>query len=356
MINYGVGPAPDEVELVLFGPGYGEAIAAHLGHSHWLLVDSCLDPYARAPASAAYLDAIGVAPSMVKSIVASHWHDDHVRGMSRLADKYPDAEFGLSSAFDAQEAIAFLSAYSGSVAPSLTRGASELFETLSKRDKYFFFHQRSSILDLPLPGLEVKVTALSPVPKAVGKSIAHMASYLPPATGGTPIGHALPLSPNLEAVVIHIDFGGDAILLGADLEDHAEFGWSAVAGDAWCAKKRPATAYKVAHHGSYTGRAQRVWEDMLEKNVHAAVTPFTLGRHRLPTANDIAELKSDTENAWLTSVATRKPSMPGIQLKRLEDIARKIVPVNNGFGAVRLRKKLGTTSWHTDLFGNAVKL
>ena len=79
MIDYGVAPSPDEIEVTLFGPGYGEAIAVHLGEGTWLLVDSCIDPVSRAPASGTYLEQIGVSVNQVLAIVASHWHDDHVR-------------------------------------------------------------------------------------------------------------------------------------------------------------------------------------------------------------------------------------------------------------------------------------
>lgn len=44
MIDYGAPPAADEIEFSLFGPGYGEAVAVHLGDGTWLLIDSCIDP------------------------------------------------------------------------------------------------------------------------------------------------------------------------------------------------------------------------------------------------------------------------------------------------------------------------
>jgi metal-dependent hydrolase (beta-lactamase superfamily II) len=47
-------------------------------------VDSCVVPGAQGPVSADYLEKIGVDASAVKAVVASHWHDDHVKGMSDL--------------------------------------------------------------------------------------------------------------------------------------------------------------------------------------------------------------------------------------------------------------------------------
>ena len=72
MIDYGTPPAADEIEITLFGPGYGEAIAIHLGEGVWLLVDSCIDPDSKAPASETYLEQIGVNAEQVRAIVASH--------------------------------------------------------------------------------------------------------------------------------------------------------------------------------------------------------------------------------------------------------------------------------------------
>src|SRR6516164_161156 len=32
-------PRPDQVEISVFGPSYGECIVAHLGHGNWIVVD-----------------------------------------------------------------------------------------------------------------------------------------------------------------------------------------------------------------------------------------------------------------------------------------------------------------------------
>jgi hypothetical protein len=50
-------PAPDEVEIVIFGPGIGEAIAVHIGYNQWLLVDSCRVGNNKRPAALQYLES-----------------------------------------------------------------------------------------------------------------------------------------------------------------------------------------------------------------------------------------------------------------------------------------------------------
>ena len=48
--NVNIAPERSEIEVSLFGPGYGESIVLHLGENLWLIVDSCLDPLTRDPA------------------------------------------------------------------------------------------------------------------------------------------------------------------------------------------------------------------------------------------------------------------------------------------------------------------
>jgi len=356
MIDYGVAPATDEIEITVFGPGFGEAIAVHVGEGNWLLVDSCLEPESKLPASYDYLQRLGVRANQIRAIVASHWHDDHVRGISELANFYPDAEFIMSSALNSVEASAFLSAHTDAAAPGLTRGANEIFKVLTRRDNVFHVHQRSSILELVANGRNVRVSALSPVPAAFAQSIVHFAQYLPDRKGGSPVNHAPELKPNLEAIAIHIDFDGDAALLGSDLEDHHSCGWTAVVSDKWCSARRPSSAYKVAHHGSHTGEQAEIWTTLLEQGPSITMTPFNLGSVKLPNDEDRERIRSKSKVAYISSGASKRPQMDSAILKRLKDVCNKLTQVNAGFGAIRLRKQIGTKSWTAELFGDACSL
>lgn len=356
MIDYGTGPATDELEVTIFGPGYGEAIAVHLGANRWILVDSCIDPDSKAPAALNYFDRIGVSLERVVSVIASHWHDDHVRGLSEVVARCTSAELNISSVFNDCEALAFLAAYSGVHTPSLAKGTRELFQSVQSRDTVHFVHQRSNIVDEQIGGRRVKVSALSPVQGAFAQSVARLASFLPNPRGGTPIKHAPELKPNTESVVVHIDVDGEAILLGSDLENHSNLGWSAVISDRWVSGRTPATAYKVAHHGSHTGDTQAIWTTLLQAAPVACVTPFINGSIKLPSESDKLRIRAATPNRYISSGASRRPSMDHAQLKRLNDICGKLTPINTGFGAVRLRKVVGQQSWIVQCFGNAQQL
>jgi beta-lactamase superfamily II metal-dependent hydrolase len=355
MIDFGAGPRVDELEVVVFGPGFGECVLVHFGDGQWMAVDSCLGPDQR-PIALTYLQQVHAAPDALKIILASHWHDDHVRGISELARNYPGAEFHMSSVFNNKEALAFLAAHSSSTSGRLSRGCDELFTVVSERTMVRFDHQRSTLFHSNVGGRTVAVTAFSPVPAALGQMIATFASNLPSPAGGSPIRNAVGSKPNLEAVAVHIDIGGSAILLGSDLENHANLGWAGVLSDAYCAQKERSSVYKIAHHGSHSGEHEQIWADLLTPNVQAVATPFSLGRHRLPTDADRVRIRARTGGALLTSASSAKARIAPAQLKRLNQLASNVAPINTGFGAVRLRKAPGAPAWTSELFGDAAAL
>ncbi len=252
---------------------------------------------------------------------------------------------------NSKEASAFLAAYNGASSSELSRGTTELFEVIKKRETVLPVLQRSSILETTLNTRQVRVSALSPVPAAFAQSITNFAQYA--AKKDEAINHAPELSPNIEAVVLHVEVGDDAVLLGADLEESQGLGWSAVVADKWSTGRKAATAYKVAHHGSFTGDCNQIWTALLKPDPVAFLTPFTLGSCRLPTDTDKARLKENTPHAYISSGASRKPDIDSRQLKRLRDICKKIAQVDTGFGAVRLRKRIGKKLWQIKLFGVA---
>jgi len=187
----------------------------------------------------------------------------------------------------------------------------------------------------------------------MAQSVAHFAQYLP--KNGGAIYDAPDLKPNLEAVVVHIDLGYDAILLGSDLEDTGSLGWSALVADSWCGNRRQSTAYKVAHHGSKTGHHDLIWTKLLKPDPTVAITPFNRG-HRLPTTEDKQRIKNAAGKAYISSGASSRPDMDSSQLKRLGDICKNLSRTNAGFGAVRMRRTVGEAEWRTELFGAAQEL
>lgn len=215
-----------------------------------------------------------------------------------------------------------------------------------------------NVLETPVgsDGRFFRVTAMSPVQVAISASLSRFASYLPDSSGDQAIGHAPEFQPNYEAVVIHIDWGDDAVLLGSDLEEHATCAWTALMKDPWCRQRRMSTAYKVAHHGSVSSHADEIWADLLVADPAAGLTPFNLGRHKLPTDDDKSRIRSLSTEVFNASGATRRPELGSNHVKRLDDICKGLSGVNAAFGAVRLPKRPSEPDWRVQLFGAAQKL
>ena len=94
----GIPPDENEFEVVLLGPGYGESIVLHIGYGAWVIVDSCINHEGK-PRALEYLESIGVNPAQgVDLIVATHWHDDHIRGMAKLVEVCSKANFCCTNA------------------------------------------------------------------------------------------------------------------------------------------------------------------------------------------------------------------------------------------------------------------
>ncbi len=100
-------PSSEDVELHVFGPGYGESLLIHTGQGRWLIVDSCRKAKAAAPAAIEWLEHIGVDPSQaVTHIIATHWHDDHIRGLGETLERCTNATFVCSNALLSKELLA----------------------------------------------------------------------------------------------------------------------------------------------------------------------------------------------------------------------------------------------------------
>jgi beta-lactamase superfamily II metal-dependent hydrolase len=355
-IDYGQGPQANEIEITLFGPGYGEAIALHVGSHRWVLVDSCLVPGTTSPAAADYLSRIGVSHSEVKALVVSHWHDDHVRGVSQLANLYPSAKLFVPGVFTEKEALVFASAYSGEFSSGLSRGTRELYESLASRESYVAVKSRVEILDHQDGIPAVRIVAFSPTDAAVAQFLAHIFEYIPRTGSSLPIGHAPELSPNVSSIVLHVSLGTDAILLGADLERHATAGWEAIIDDDWCCSKARASVIKLAHHGSASGDHPAILDRLTIKEPLALLSPFNNGRHQLPTPQDRTRILSRSADSFITSLSSAKAQLPADQLKRLRDMCTRIAPSNSGFGAVRARRRATSNEWNVEVFGSAGRL
>jgi hypothetical protein len=169
------------------------------------------------------LSEIGVVPAeAVDIILASHWHDDHVRGLSKVLAACPQASFWLSSALTKREFGAMVTRFDSRNRIAGGSGVSELYRIYSllqgRSAKRAVADRRLHILsgNELAHGCDVEFWALSPSDRQFEKFLFELASMMP-NVGETKYRASVPNRNDL-CVVLWLSVGHNHILLGSDLE------------------------------------------------------------------------------------------------------------------------------------------
>ena len=347
-------PNRGEFELTLFGPGYGECIVVHAGDGIWVIVDSCIDETGT-PRALRYLEDINVdAADAVRLIVATHWHDDHIRGMARLVKACASADFCCAAALCRKEFLK-ISAVLGRhfmVDGSGTDEISTVFSRLrSKRATPTYAKANCRIF--ARNGCEI--WSLSPSDESFETFLEAVRGLMP--SEGDSKRRIPDLSPNKAAVALWIEIDDVSVLLGSDLECN---GWMEILRSG----ARPAgraSAFKIPHHGSGNADEPMVWRQMLDPQPFAMLAPWQRGSQTLPRPEDVDRILSNTANAWSSA---RADSMVPRTVRRRREVERtiresdiRLRELPESPGIVRLRREIGEqASWNVELSGMACRL
>jgi beta-lactamase superfamily II metal-dependent hydrolase len=360
-------PLADEIEVSIFGPGFGECLVLHLAENEWIIVDSCLALNSKRPAALEYLEALGVdTAERVTFVIASHWHDDHVKGLGDLVEACPNAKFFCAHALGGEEFRSLMGLYRRDSTPG-GGGISELLQIVkileSRRKKGEvvspkFASAGTCLIDRDSPR-RISLKALSPSPAACAATTIRVAQELTPEAGGVR-SSIRTLEPNDLAIVLSVRVDDVRILLGADLEEIGRpgLGWDAVVQD-FSAEHNNHAGFKVPHHGSENGHYQPVWETMLAGTTWAVLTPYNKGKLPLPSPEDVERITALTADAFSTARLTRvvRRHADNIVTKTLREMEVTITQEPSGQGHVRMRKKINSTDdWTVELFGDAYRL
>ncbi len=360
-------PGDHEIEVSLFGPGYGESIVVHLGFNRWMVVDSCLDKESGRAAALAYLEEIGVDPgSKVELIVCTHWHDDHIRGMSSILSACPNARFVCSSSLK-ESAFLELVALSETIRGPHGGGVNEfgrIFQQIIMRQQrrepspLETCHAGTVLVDRDEVTHRLKIESLSPSyfdHHRMAEAFAGKKDQLLSAEFKQTVPS---IYPNLGSVVLRLQIGKQTILLGADMENRKsqESGWNAILANSQTASA--ADFYKIAHHGSQTGDTPEIWSQLLVADCPAVLAPNQRLANPLPRPSDIERILSHTATAFASapsSLKRKRLEQPAERVIRARDIAVYEVPSSQG--QIRARLSHGADNpWSFVTFGRAFKL
>jgi beta-lactamase superfamily II metal-dependent hydrolase len=304
-----ISDSPEEftLEVIVIGIGFGESVLVKYDHQSWMIIDSCVMPGQTEPEPVTYLRSLNVdVASEVRYIVATHWHDDHVRGLSRLVDICKSANFVCSTALVQKEFLTLAYAYRALTHTSMGSGVDELIRTMEiiknrgsmikrvKNDNRIYANERE----------DVSIWALSPSDKQFDRFLTEILTAIP--TKNETMRRATSAKPNSTSVVIQVLCRGISILLGADLEEPGDIGlgWSAITNSTGRPKGR-SCFFKVPHHGSINGHHEEVWSHMLEPDPISVITTYQRGSNKLPRQSDLDRIILLTDKLYLAGDLAR---------------------------------------------------
>jgi hypothetical protein len=358
-------PPSDEIEISIFGPGFGECLLAHVGAGRWVIIDSCINRLVQKPAALEYFDAIGADPAAsVDLILATHWHDDHVAGIDLVVEACPKAVFWCSDALQTPEFLALLELKLSRKDIKFTRGTaamSRVVDILGQSKSINFalaamrIYQQNLIIDKKDVPVEMWTLSPSQAENMIAKQ--NIGALIESTTA--PQARIPARNPNHSAVAAALMIGADHLLLGADLEEPGdpELGWSAVVANMNRPQNLKASVFKIPHHGSATAHHDETWTHLIEPKPVSAATPWYVGNNVLPKQSDIDRICSMSARAYISrsQVLTRS--------KRRQNVVQKLVPPSlrrlpEVPGQIRLRKQIfgPSPNWDVALFDGADEL
>lgn len=358
----GLRPQHDEYEITVFGPGYGECVVVHLGDNRWLTVDSCAREGSKQSMALEYFERLDVDPAKdVDYVVASHWHDDHVRGLAGLVDACESAQFVCSVALRTEEFMALV--HETPIAPQtkFSSGVEEMaavVEILGDRNAKVMWGAPSRRLVADPTPLTKGVWTLTPSDRDISRAITTFVAHSDSVQGLRRV--AAWDDPNDATLVVLIEFDDERFLLGGDLEHRKterDSGWHGVMTDGG----RPTDTsgiFKVPHHGSSNAHCEAMWGHECHRHVNhepamltpdstiSIIAPWRLGGRTLPSDDHLERLTELSEAVYLTEDPNTALGDPQHAARyQATRLARALLPLTQRPGGVTCRRRSGDEGW-----------
>lgn len=307
-----------------------------------------------------YLQSIGVNPeSSVRLIVATHWHDDHIRGLAELVRSSPNARFACTAALGSEDFITVAELTRADLMME-SSGIDEfraILDALSDRSQIPEWTWGGKLLYQRSFWINAAVLALTPSNHAYHSSLNEIARLLP--AENEPKRRVWPSGPNHGSIVLGITVGSTFVLLGADLEEDSGGHWSALLGSSLKPPEK-AGIFKIPHHGSRGADHPGVWQELVEADGLAIMTPFLQGGVALPNAVDRKRICAYGREAYITARPTRSKSRrrDSAVEKTIKEVVGELVPASGPMGHIRIRRSISNVSaaWSVETFGPAYEL
>jgi hypothetical protein len=308
---------------------------------------------------------MGVNPSeSVKLIVCTHWHDDHILGISEILKACESADLCFARVNDKKKFLRLVGLdYSkvGNIGSlSSTKEFNECVEILESRKKgikgagpdrlLYSTSLKSSVV--------CEVFSLSPSDQAISNFDFEISELI--TEFGEPRKKIVIDSPNDKSVVLFLRLDKHKALLGADLEitDLSNTGWFDIINNSEIIRKEKASYFKIPHHGSENGYHDRIWLELLESDPNANLSPWNKASG-LPSAEMIKKFQEHSSKLYITSpkLAASKAKKRDRDIEKIiEKFRYKLNEIKFTKGVIRNRIRPDDLVWETQTFESAFKI
>lgn len=310
-----------KIILIGTGGGYGESVIVQLGTDNWIVIDSCTNPYTKKSLPLEYFEDNNIDLDKVKLIIASHWHDDHIKGLDQVLYNCRNAIFAFTATTEFKKFTQFLSldniVCEGTDKPSATKMLNNCLKIArDRKSKVKDITQDKTLFSVCGTRLNASIFSLSPS-ETVFKEFATAIGQMIESVGDNSFRRPK-ITPNDQSVVVLVSVNGHSALLGADLETSVDSqkGWVCILDECECIKNHTPSVFKIPHHGSVTAYEPRVWNELLINKPICQITPFSKGSKYLPEKSMLLEMLDKTDDLYLTSYS--KPKKPKKRDKKIE--------------------------------------
>ena len=406
-------PADDEVEITLIGgtAGYGESVLVHIGAGKWVVIDSCVNAVTGECSPLAYLkdlygEEIG---EHIGYVVCSHWHDDHIKGLSEIVENCTSrTKFAVSCSDDRQKWVyEMLSDYNYEGRSTKLKELTNTYKEANKKGiEILKLKQNERVFNEN----GVEGFALSPSQSVINELDKEVADAMrryhkvlnqllklktintatiddamtlqdetfkafeniveedveedilvEEATNLLKYKDIKKVNPNDRCVAMLISFNQHHVILGADLENKDGMsGWIAVA-DCVSMKGVKSSLFKIPHHGSETGYNEYFLRGHVKKDAVMKLSAWTKGDLIDPKEEMLRAYYNYSNNLYITTTAVLKKGNNEEDRsirKEMNKTTDAIYELKPHLGIIRSRMKINSVddNWQTDYFGSAERI
>ena len=333
----------NELEISVFGRGYGECIVIGCKGDDYIVVDSFLNPETQNPIALDYLRSMGVPSTAIKTVLLTHWHTDHISGVERILSSC-NADLMLSPVLSASVFQEVIGREMKRKRPSTTE-YTKVLNFIKENKKKICFVAKDKNIYYGDDG-DIQIFSLTP-------SDMEFCEYLEFLTSKYKENDLISydfLDDNMLSIVLLIKQLKKGVLLGSDLESgSSEHGWVELVNNYRYKDVKP-SVFKIPHHGSENGHNDLLWKNVLQDKPTSVLTVFNKSTG-LPKTKDIERIVGLSNRLFVVGERPKKDKDLLRQIRKTQLSEVSIITLPQKVGLLRYRCSIDNGEERFEGFG-----